>query len=324
MASSKRSWKKGLLVVAVVCASAFVFLVVAVGMVVLWAVSTAARLGEPTAEPVTRTVAVGESSALETPGAAPSTDVPLRLNIELQDGTFDIRPGPPGTDVTIEGDYAAPYYELVEERDTDQDGRRTIVIGLQPIHSMLVRIVAALRSQGEGVSNNLTVTIPEGVPIDLVLNLSAGESQTDLGGLTLTNLEADLSMGEHHLDFSRPLAQELPRVRVSGRMGDVHLENIGNARALEFETSSRMGNFNVDLGGDWSVETVAELVFNHSLGDLRLNVPESVRIATDSERSVTLGESCGFGTVHGTDDPAAPVVRLHISTTMGETRLRRY
>ena len=324
MVREKSGWEKGLLIVAVVSVSAFVFLIVGAGMVLVWAISTADSLDESTAEAVNRTIAVAESAAPERSGAAQSTADPLRLNIELQDGTFEIRPGPPGTDVTVEGDYATPYYELVEELGTDRDGRPTMMIGRRPTRSMLVRLVATLRSHGDGAPNDLTVTIPEGVPIELVLGLSAGETRTDLGGLTLTNLEAALSMGEHRLDFSRPLAQPLPRVQVNGSMGDVDLENLGNARALEFETSSSMGNFNVDLGGEWPLETVAELVFNHSMGDLRLNVPETLRIATDSESSVRLGDSGDLDAVQGTADPAALVVRLYVSTTMGETRFRRY
>ena len=323
MVSSKSGWKKGLLVVAVVSVSLVVFLIVGAGMVLLWAVSAAASLGEPTAEAVSRAIAVAES-ALDTPGTARSTADPLRLSIELQDWTFDIRPGPPGTDVTVEGDYAASYYELVEEHRTELDGQRTMRIGLRPTRSILVRAVAALRSQGDGAHNDLTVTIPEGVAIELVLSLRAGETRTDLGGLTLVDLEANLSWGDHRLDFSRPLAQRLPRAQVKGRMGDINLENLGNARALAFKTSSRMGNVNVDLGGDWPVGTVSELVFNHSMGDLRLNVPETVRIAADSESVATLGESGTLGTVTGTDDLAAPVVRLDVSTIMGETRFRRY
>ena len=324
MASSKSGWKKGLLILAVVSVSSFVFVIVGAGMVLLWAVSAADSLGEPRAEAVTRTMGVTQPAADDTLGEEGATDDPLRLHIELQDGTFEICPGPAGSDVTVEGDFAAPYYELVEERGIDEDGRQTMRIGLRPTRSILVRAVAAWRSDGEGVANALTVTIPEGVPIELVLSLSAGETRTDLGGLTLTGLEADLSMGEHRLDFSRPLAQSLARIWVKGNLGDINLEHLGNARALEFETSSSMGNFNVDLGGDWPGETVADLVFNHSMGELRLNVPKTVRIATDSESSVRLGESAGLDAVRGLDDAVVPVVRLHLSTTMGETRFRRY
>ena len=107
-------------------------------------------------------------------------------------------------------------------------------------------------------------------------------------------------------------------------MGDVHLEHLGNARALEFRTSSRMGNFNVDLGGDWPAETVSELVFDHSMGELRLNVPEAVAIAADSESLARFGDTGSLEAVKGADDPEAPLIRLKVSTTMGETRVRRY
>lgn len=324
MVSSTSGWKKGFLVVAVVSVSVFVFLIVGAGMVLLWALSTAASLGKPTAEAVTRVIAVAESSTLEAPGTARASNGPLRLKIELQDGVFDIRPGPPGTEVTVEGTYATPYYELATERGTEPDGQRTMRIGLRPTRSMLVRIVAAVRSRADDAHNNLTVTIPEGVAIELVLSLRAGETHTDLGGLTLVDLDANLSMGEHRLEFSRPLAQPLPRVQVRGRFGDITLESLGNARPLEFRTASRMGNFSVDLGGDWPVGTVSELVFTHSMGDLTLNIPKTVRIAADSESVVRLGESGTFDAIEGIDDPEAPVVRLRVSTTMGSTRLRRY
>ena len=323
MVSAKSGLKKGLLIVAAVSVSAFVFLAVGAGMVVLWAVSTAEGLGPPTAEAVNRAIAVGESPGLETSGTVRSTDRPLHLSIELQDGTFDIRPGPPGTDVTVDGEYVTPYYELVEERGTGPDGQRTMRIGVRPTRSMLVRMVAALRSHGDGVHNDLTVTLPEGVAIELALRLRAGETRTDLGGLTLVHLEADLSMGEHRLDFSRPLARLLPRGQVTGGMGDIALEHLGNARALEWATSSRMGNVTVDLGGDWPVGTVAELHVNHSMGDLRVNIPDTVRIAADSDIGVTLGDRGPIDASGGSDDAATPVVRLHVSTTLGETRFRR-
>ena len=48
--------------------------------------------------------------------------------------------------------------------------------------------------------------IPPGVPIDLTLNVTMGESRIDLGGLTLSELGLDLSMGNHEVDFSTPVA----------------------------------------------------------------------------------------------------------------------
>ena len=154
------------------------------------------------------------------------------------------------------------------------------------------------------------------------MRLRAGESRTDLGGLTLTELDAELVMGEHRLDFSEPLAGSPSRVHVEGGMGEIRVERLGNAKALEI-VSGRMGSLIADLGGDWSTGAVADLTVDNAMGELRIDVPDTVRVAPDSDSSAVLGESGRI--LPGADaSGAAPHVRLHLSTTMGETRVRRY
>jgi hypothetical protein len=69
---------------------------------------------------------------------------------------------------------------------------------------------------------------------------------------------------------------------------------------------------------------VSDLVLNHSMGDLRLRIPSSVRISPDSENAAMFGESGRIDRTRETADDSAPVLRLSLSTTMGETRIRRY
>ena len=321
--SRKTGWKRILIVtgVATVSMVALLLTVGAVGFV--WATATANRIGEATPEPISRTIAVADRSA-DGRDRVVGADGATRLDIELEEGTFEIRPGAAGTDVTVEGAYAKGYYELIEERTpaSDRDGPRTL-IQLRPSHGFLVRLVGGAMN-GASELNDLTVTIPRDLPIALTLRLRAGESRIDLGGLNLTELEADLSMGSHRLDFSEPLANELRQVRLDGRMGEVRLEHLGNAQALEFEATSRMGSFSADLGGEWDRETVPELSFRMLMGELRLDIPSSVRVAADSQSLALLGESSQFHRGDESIDPASPTVRLNVSTTMGETRVSRY
>lgn len=180
-------------------------------------------------------------------------------------------------------------------------------------------------SDKPGQSNDLTIIIPSGVPIGLKLKVTAGESRIDLGGLMLTDLEVNLSTGDHRLDFSEPLAAELPRVLLAGRMGNIELSNLGNSRALELDATSSMGRFTADLAGVWRQGEVSDLSFSHRMGELVLNIPDSVRIADDSESSVRFGgESSSVDGGGNTGDSESPVVRLKLATTMGETRIRRY
>lgn len=315
-------WKKIVLVFAGAVAAMFLVLVVTATVGFVWATSTVERLGEPAPEPVTRTVAT--RAAASATAAAGDPDQPLRLEIELEEGEFEVRPGPPGSGVRVDGTYAKAYYDLTEEHTpAGEPGGPATVIRLRPAHSFFVRLIGSALGGHDSVHNALTVTIPKDVPIALTLKLSAGESRTDLGGLTLTDLDAELTMGEHRLDFSEPLAGRPHSVRVEGGMGEIRLERIGNAGPRELEAYGRMGSLTVDLGGDWPGDAVADLTIDNSMGELRLDVPGTLRIAPDSNASNVLG-----ATSHSPADNDAsaegPLVRLHLTNTMGETRVRRY
>ena len=315
-------WKKIVLAVIGVAAAMVLLLVATAAVGLVWATSTAERLGEPTPEPVASTVAIRDAGVQA--ASAASAEQPLRVEIELEEGEFEVRPGPPGAGVQVDGAYAKAYYELVEAHTpAGEPGGPATVIRLRPAHSFLVRLIGSALGVHGGARNELVVTIPRDVPIALDLKLRTGESRTDLGGLNLTDLDAELSMGEHRLDFSEPLAGRPQRIRVAGGMGEIRLENFGNAGPRELDVEGRMGSLIVDLGGDWPAGAVAEVSLDGAMGEFRVNVPTNVRIAPDSNASNVLGVTSQPPA--GNDVGAeAPLVRLHLTNTMGETRVRRY
>jgi hypothetical protein len=165
-------------------------------------------------------------------------------------------------------------------------------------------MMAAWRRAGpSSEANRLSVSILPYRPLSLVLNVSQGQSRMDLGGLMLTDLSAELSMGDHRLGFGTPVAAPLPRPEVTGTMGNIELVRLGNARAEVVNASTRMGNFEVDL---------------------RLRMPTSLRIAENSRVSARMAEPIQIERVGETTDPTAAVVRLDLTTTMGWTRVRRF
>lgn len=291
----------------------------AIGFV--WAASLAEEAGEPVAEPVARTRAARTAGA-ET-AAAGGPDRPLRVEVELEDGEFEVRPGPPGSGVTVDGTYIRAHYELIEEHTpAGAPGGPATRIRLRPAHPWFVRLAGGALADGHP-HNALTVTIPPDVPVALTLRLRAGESWTDLGGLMLTELDAELVMGEHRLGFDEPLAARPRRVFVEGGMGEIRIERLGNARASEIGLTSRMGSFTADLGGAWSPDTVADLTAENVMGELRIHVPDAVRVAPDSETSAVVGERGRILPGTGVGGEGAHV-RLRLSNKMGETRVRRY
>jgi hypothetical protein len=169
----------------------------------------------------------------------------------------------------------------------------------------------------------LTLLIPPAVPIDLSLNVSMGESRIDLGGLTLSDLGLDLSMGNHEVNFRQPIVDGMTRLRLNARMGNVRVENLGNARAKSVDASGSMGNLTADLGGEWKPGSEAEMSFTQSMGEVRVNVPTKVRLQADVRDSE--GKTRNIGPDEDeTKDPKAPVIKVRVSSSMGEARVTRY
>jgi hypothetical protein len=178
-------------------------------------------------------------------------------------------------------------------------------------------------SGGSDGGPHLTVTIPRGSPIDLTLEVSMGRSDVDLGGLTLGEVSVNATMGEHRIDFQEPVVEGMRRLRLTTSMGNVEIDHLGNARANTISASGNMGNMRADLGGAWLPGEAADLTFEQSMGELTVRVPAHVRLDADV-RSSEGGTQNPQQEIRQPDDPDAPVLRLRVTSSMGNTRVIQY
>ena len=286
----------------------------------VWASSTVERLGEPTPEPVARSITLPGRDGVGGDDAGASA----HLDIHLEDGVFEVRPGPPGSDIRVDGTYASKYYDLVHDHTpAARPTGRVVTVRLARARSLLVQLVAHAMERAPSTPNELTVTIPRDTPFSVNLTIRAGESRVDLGGLSLTDLAVDLAMGEHRLDVSEPLAVAPRSVRLDGGMGEIRFERLGNTRATELQASGHMGSVTVDLGGAWPAGAMADVTINNLMGELRLEAPAGLRLVGAAPDS-PVPDADGSAADRRGADPGAPALRLRISNTMGETRLTRY
>jgi hypothetical protein len=312
-------------------------LLVGVAIAIVWARSTITQLGDTTPTTVERTIAVApgasaDASAPSPPAAARPQDAPgdpgasfsdgpLTLDIGLQEGNFTIEPGPPGRQVQVKGTFAPGLYELVETHDA---ASRRSTIRFRSKAPMWARILSGLVDGNDNDRDRpeLTVVIPSEMPMNLNLAVSMGESRIDLGGLTLGDVDLDVSMGQHRIDFGTPLGDAVRRLRVDASMGEVAIENLGNARPQSVETSASMGSLTADLGGAWQAGSDAALSFTSSMGELTLRVPSAVRLDADIRDAEGRAQRPPSGS--GTEDPNAPLLKVRVENSMGETRVVRY
>lgn len=319
-------WQKVGLFAGIGCFSFVALLVVGFAVAVFYAKSRVANLGDTTPTQVERAIEIRTPAAAEglpaeapAPGEKPPAGRPfeaMQVMMELREGEFDIKPGEPNGRIQVEGTFSEALYELTQETD----GSRTL-IRFRSKAPAWARMLAGL-GDGEDNRPRLTISIPPSVPINLTLNVSMGQSRIDLGGLTLSDLGLDLSMGNHEVDFRQPVVDGVRRLRLNTRMGNVRVENLGNARVKAVDASGSMGNVTADLGGEWQPGAESELSFTQSMGEVRVNVPNKVRLEADVRDSEGKTRTVPGG--DETKDPEAPIIKVRVSTSMGEGRVTRY
>lgn len=252
----------------------------------------------------------------------PSTGRPLRLNIDLEEGEFEIVPGPRGSAVRAEGYFDPRDFELTQQVVDNGELGQEVTIRFRRTSSILAMLV---RGAFENSQVKVRVEIPEGVPIALGLNIKKGESDAELGGLMLTDLVADIGMGEHEVSFDRPIEGSLKRADIHSSMGEIRLRGFGNAHPEEMFLRGSMGEFSVDMSGEWPRGAKSTAQIRFKMGECRIHVPDNLRIDPDSGTNMWLGEA-RTRALYDDDQPAdpdAPTLLLDISASMGEVSVSR-
>ena len=269
-------------------------------------------------------VAALTSGQLAAEGLTPGQGAPpagvVSVRITLTEGFFTIKPGPPGSNIKVEGNYDAGSYDLVQKSDTSNPSAPTYELTFKPKYSWLRRIFTegGVRIDEDDMEP-LVIWLPAGLPMDLNAKVSVGKSEIDLAGLSLHGLNLDVSMGEHKVHMAQPNAVEMSNAVLRGRMGELRLNDLGNLRASTIDIWGRMGEMRLDTG---AITKDTKITSHFRMGSLRFMVPRSVR--TKSSSSVFLGDAGeGFQ-----DDPNAPdsgpLLEITSQTTMGDVRVSRY
>lgn len=244
-----------------------------------------------------------ESSEL---GTALISGEPVRLVLHLSKGSFDIEPGPAGEPLRVVADYDAARYKLEEVYD---EGDRRYEVRFDARHGW-----ASLIGSNDN-RNHVRVIVPRGYPLSIEGKIAMGESHLELGGLHLAEVNLDLGMGDHTLTFSEPTTAPLERLEIDGSMGELTLDEIGNASPRRVRFAHSMGDFDGDLSGAWRND--AEIEVRCGMGECRLRTPDGV--AVNIERaSIGLGESTTRGAERDrTLPPGAPTLTIRASGSMG-------
>lgn len=221
--------------------------------------------------------------APESAGAA-SVDA-LEIVLRLEEGDHVVRGGAPAGAVRIDATYDTANYELSSSVE-DREGRLSrYEVDFQRTTSALRSLLTSMKH--DVVANELQVLLPEGVPIDLTVELRRGEFELDLSGLSIARLSIDGGMGEVDLTFDRenPIAMDSLGVRM--KMGELRARGLGHADARRIDLRGRMGEFT--LGFEGRPRFDSEVVVRVTMGSANLSLPEGMPFSV-LDTSSTMGE----------------------------------
>lgn len=249
---------------------------------------------------------------LPLPETLAAADVaPGRVMLDLSAGEFFVRPGEPGEPLRVEASFDSASFELEEElTDNGAEGwSYRVKFGARGGFFGLLR--------GKEVDNRVTVVIPRGRPITLVGEIGLGESEIDLGGLWLREVDLDLGAGEHLVEFSEPTLEPVPSIRLEGWAGELGIRSLGNASPTTTRIEHSFGETRVDLRGAWRND--GEVEVNFGFGECRLRQPDNAHL-TLGKISMTAGER--RISIDDLELPeGAPTVRISASGKAGEIRV---
>jgi hypothetical protein len=301
---------------------AAVVLLVVVVLVVL-GLLTGGREGR--IEPFDRAQPIRAAGSPGTAGAEPSEgpdrelvaheiDVaePGRIVLDLNRGSFEIRPGPSGEPIRLEGRYDAGRFNLTESYETYGETGWTYRVSFEQRGFGIRPFI-----QHEPDENRVRLIIPRDAPIVLEGRVGVGESELELGGLWLLGVDLDIGIGEHTVSFGEPLPIPLGRLRLDASIGALIVDGIGNASPREVWVKHSIGEVGVDLRGPWRRD--AEVFVRCGIGECDVRVPRNVDLEMD-RASVTIGEAS-----RPRDRPAPeagqPTLKLSVSGNIGEVQV---
>ena len=135
----------------------------------------------------------------------------VKLNVTASMCFLTIKPGEPGGEIKVHGEYAQANFRLDINSKNEGDALR-YDIDFESIKSSWMSGVSNnggnIRIGGKRVRNHITVTVPPDLLMDMNVDLSTGDYELDLSGLAVANLDLEGSIGRLELQMGE--ANQVP------------------------------------------------------------------------------------------------------------------
>lgn len=165
-------------------------------------------------------------------------------------------------------------------------------------------------------------------PFAISMDLGASDqTQVDLGGLPLTEVDIKLGAGQAKFDFSRPNPQELSTFALKAGAVEMSLNGLGNSNARKIEIDGGAASVIVDFGGHLLRDLDASIRSGMASSEIVVPKTTAARIRTKTTLSgVNVGD--GFTVKDGAFSTLAllggqtPVLTIDLQAALGSVAIK--
>jgi hypothetical protein len=252
----------------------------------------------------------------------PTDQVELRVELLFGLGKLKLEPGDAETliDGTVRYNVEELKPTVVQEGDT-------------------VRLVQGDEERGEGFS----ITVPDlpldleieghvesewdlrigSVPMALTIHTGAMESELELGGLSLSELDISQGVSKFELSFSKPNQTVMERMQFNAGASTAVLNGLSNANAEVITFKGGAGSYRLDFSGELTRDVRVRL--EAGVGEVVILVPEGVSAEARLEGALTDVDAFGAWQRSGDKvilDGSGPEILFDITMGLGNLEFR--
>lgn len=269
----------------------------------------------PTVEPLTVIDGVSQTETINREGAERAS-VRLRL---LTDSLI-IRPSAEVDLLQGLFSYNVAEWEPTIKQDARESGDLTVVTINQGMGSQIPL------GGSEEYANAWEIDLAQDIPIDLDVNIGAGDAQMDLGGLMLRNFSVTSGSADLSLTFDEANPMPMSVMRLTSGTGRYAVSGLGNANFDRLAIAGGAGSMDLNFDGAWARGAIADV--RAGAGKVTLRVPEAVGVrVTFSSTPISTIETTGFSEqsenvyVNGAYGVAPVTLTINITAGIGAITL---
>jgi hypothetical protein len=176
---------------------------------------------------------------------------------------------------------------------------------------------------GSGYRNVWDVAFADDMPLDLRMQLGAGDVNVELGETMLEEFVMETGAGSLDIDLTG--SDTLDEVRVSTGAGDIRLDASEGSSLRDFHFETGAGSLKLDLSGDAWTEDMEGRV-DAGAGDVTIKLPQDVPVEVSVDKGIGDVQADGLLSdgdvwVNDAHGGAGPLIEIRVTQGVGSVRL---